>query len=146
MCESDRSHQQGNITPCLHKNGKYENEKTNCHKAAAWVNYRGFNSLAIETQLHASSHVFFMYFLNKVLSLPLPKNSVYSYIFTSWAAVSCLATWNLQVQTEVTSPSYSLLFHIIFIFYESCSISHQIVALDNLKLLTKFLLLNAVLQ
>ena len=78
-----------------------------------------------------------MYFQNKVLSLPLPKNSV---------AVSCLATWNLQVQTEVTSPSYSLLFHIIFIFYESCSISHQIVALDNLKLLTKFLLLNAVLQ
>ena len=92
--------------------------------------------------------MFFMYFLNKVLSLPLSlqKNSVYSYIFTSWAAVSCLATWNLQVQTEVTSPSYSLLFHIIFIFYESCSISHQIVALDNLKLLTKFLLLNAVLQ
>ena len=88
-----------------------------------------------------------MYFLNKVLSLPLPKNSVYSYIFTSWAAVSCLATWNLQVQTEVTSPSYSLLYYIIlFIFYESCSISHQIVALDNLKLLTKFLLLNAVLQ
>ena len=23
-----------------------------------WVNYRGFNSLAIETQLHATSHVF----------------------------------------------------------------------------------------
>ena len=48
-----------------------------------WVNYRGFNSLAIETQLHATSHVFcFMCFLNKVPSLAVsqPKNSVYSYI------------------------------------------------------------------
>ena len=54
-----------------------------------WVNYRGFDSSAIETQLNATSPLLFfcfMCFLNKVLSLALsqPKNSVHSCIFTSW--------------------------------------------------------------
>ena len=49
-----------------------------------WVNYRGFDSSAIETQFHTTSHVFcFMCFLNKVLSLALsqPKNSVYFFLY-----------------------------------------------------------------
>ena len=51
-----------------------------------WVNQRGYNSLAIETHLHATSLVFcFMCLLNKVLSLALsqPKNSDHSSINTS---------------------------------------------------------------
>ena len=51
-----------------------------------WVNETGFDSLAIETQHHATYLVFcFICFLYKVLLLAVsqPKNSVYSCIFTS---------------------------------------------------------------
>ena len=86
-----------------------------------WVNYRGFESLGIETQLHATSLVFcFMCFLNKVLSLAVsqPKNSVCSCIFTSWCnhrtiLIFVCRIWVKKYNTSSFSISYYLLYELI---------------------------------
>ena len=55
------------------------NNKYTTFRVDPWVNYRGFDSLAIETQLHATSHVFcFMCFLNQVLSLAVSQAKILS--------------------------------------------------------------------
>ena len=41
------------------------NNKYTTFRVDPWVNYRGFDSLAIETQLHATSLVFMFYVLSK---------------------------------------------------------------------------------
>ena len=67
----------------------------------AWINYRGYDSLAIETHLHATSLVFgLMFFLNKVLSLAVSqlKNSDYFSIISS-----CVKGW-FTIIAGGTSP------------------------------------------